>query len=316
MIFTSKLPSNQKPISLAEYLSNRFTYYDKTKWAERIMDGKISLNGEICLNPANFVGASDTIAYDAGEIIEPEADLNYSVVYEDDWLLGVNKPGNLLIHRSGKAFKNNLVYQLRFVHNPSYPDAHSTHRIDRETSGLVLLTKNKDQVSFVNKLFIDNKITKHYCAIVNGVFPESIELIDSPIGSAGLQSIPYKYWIDQNGKPALTKIISVEKINEFYSFVRLEPKTGRTHQLRVHLAATGYPIIGDKLYSVSEDEHIAWRDNRLDNDKFIIPRQALHCTSMSFIHPFTNKPCTIAAPLPNDMKNFIIERNANLQDKI
>ena len=135
MIFSSVVPpAFRNGSALVDYLAGRFTYYCSDEWRTRIAAGAVSCNGRTaCVD--DTVSAGDTISYDAGEFEEPAADLSYRVIYEDEWLLGVNKPGNLLVHRAGKSFRNNLIYQLRYAYVPPYPGAHIVHRLDRENVG-------------------------------------------------------------------------------------------------------------------------------------------------------------------------------------
>ena len=115
MIFTSTVPlSIRKGTLLPDYLAGRFTYYSREQWLSRIAEGRVRRNG-LPATAGETVAPRDRVAYDAGEFEEPAADLGYRIIYEDDWLLGVDKPGNLLVHRAGRSFRNNLMYQLRFA---------------------------------------------------------------------------------------------------------------------------------------------------------------------------------------------------------
>ena len=147
--------------------------------AHRIAAGAVSCNGRTaCID--DTVSAGDTISYDAGEFEEPAADLSYRVIYEDEWLLGVDKPGNLLVHRAGKSFRNNLIYQLRYAYVPPYPGAHIVHRLDRETSGVVCVAKSAAIKAALGREFSAGRVVKVYYAVVRGM-PEVRE-IDFPIG--------------------------------------------------------------------------------------------------------------------------------------
>lgn len=305
MIITSKVPANFRNLSLIEYLSKRFTYLSHEEWLLRISESRVKIN-DIIADVNKIVVTDDVLSYDMPDFKEPEADLNYSIVYEDEWILAVNKPGNLLVHHQGRSFKSNLIYQLRYVHEPKYDDADIINRLDRETSGLVLVSKSKDALKKFTALFKNRSIKKEYVAIVNGMLEHETGVIDKPIGKDINSKIRSKQIVEgEKSKDAFTSFEVLERSNN-YSLIKLYPKTGRTHQLRVHMLYLGYPIVGDKFYSVDEDTFFKWCKKKEDHERvFGLNRQALHCSALSFIHPFTNKELTITANIPDDMMMLI-----------
>lgn len=303
MKFNSIIPANvTSGTKLIDYLTQRFTYHTKDEWIENIKRGKVMLDD-------NYPFVNDKIkpgmilVYDPGEFEEPSANLNYSIIYEDEWFLGINKPANLLVHRAGRSFKNNLIYQIRHVHQPRFETAHTVHRLDRDTSGVILVAKNTHARSEVGKQFLEGSVEKEYIAIVQGIPDLAINKeICLPIGKMELSEVHYKFGVDPDGKPASTLITNCIELGTAHSLLTVKPLTGRTHQIRIHLAAIGHTIVGDKLYGLSEKEYLHWRDNpeqRIDELQF--PRHALHCRKMSFYHPYLKTNTTIEAPLPEDM---------------
>lgn len=306
MKFSSKVPPNIKAgTNIIDYLSARFTYHTRQEWETNIGDGKIQVEDK-CINIHFIVKPGITLIYDAGEFDETPANLDYHIIYEDDWFLGVNKPGNLLVHRAGRSFRNNLTYQLRFINDPPFPDAHPIHRIDRDTSGIVLVAKKTEARAAMSSSFADQKVNKLYRAIVHGVVDRTIKVIDAPIGKAQNSSISYKFQVEQNGKPALTELIDMMPVGDNFSLLTLKPRTGRTHQIRIHCEHIGHPIVGDKLYGLSETEYLCWRDQ---SDAFetemLFYRHALHCAVMEFDHPFDKRKLRLEAPLPEDMLDLL-----------
>jgi len=296
MIFSSKIPANiRAPIAVADYLSYRFTYHNKDKWMELIHEGRVRVNNNTC-NEYDLIKAGDTVAYEPYDFEEPAANLSYSIIYEDEWMLCVDKPGNLLVHRAGKSFRNNLVYLLRNVNTPPYPNCHPVHRLDRGTSGAVLFAKNAECGAALGNLFRDDRVVKRYAAIVHGHpninTPFSIDKPIAPDISATPGNAPCRFKVDDGGKSACTVIEEVRSFNNDFSLLTVRPLTGRTHQIRVHLSSIGFPIIGDPIY------------NEINNNP--ISRQALHCESLSFIHPYKNIECTMTAPLPDDISAIIV----------
>jgi RluA family pseudouridine synthase len=308
MIVSSVVPGNRGAVSLLEYLTKRFTYLSAEDWAKRIADGRIIHNGIVSKNAFVFLTHGDSIAYDCPEYAEPPADLNYHILYEDEWILGVAKTGNLLVHKSGKSIRSNLVYQLRYCHKPSpYPCIDAVNRLDRETSGVVLFAKDKTTLRKLHEYLFEKKICKEYIAIVKGIPGKSAWTIRLPIGKDAGSLIRYKFTvIGESGKNAETRIELMQTLKCGHSLLRVWPITGRTHQIRVHLTACGLPIVGDKLYGMSETDFLSWRN---DPSQFAkqeqFPRQALHCTSLSFQHPATKKEIVIEAPMPRDMTDLL-----------
>ena len=311
MIFTSKVPGNiERSTPLSEYLAGRFTYHSREDWERIILEGRLRVNGEVAGRSTKIVPGS-TIDYNAEEFQEPPANLDYSIIYEDQWFLGVNKPGNLLVHRAGSSFRNNLIYQIRYVNKPPFPEAHTAHRLDRDTSGVVVVAKESQARAAIGKAFSESAVQKEYAAIVHGIPPESLKKVDMPIGKSVSSSISYKFAVDSNGKPAVTLIKNVMPIGTSYSLVTLKPLTGRTHQIRIHLSYSGYPIVGDKLYGMEESRYLQWRDKPADTDTgLLFYRHALHCKEIEFLHPYMQKRITISADIPEDMK-LLIEKLRN-----
>ena len=136
MIISSRVPQTYNGFSILDYLTERFNYLSKEQWLNRITEGKVFCN-DISCSVDTIIVTDDVVAYDMPEFTEPPADLSYSIVYEDDWLLGVDKPGNLLVHHRGKSFKSNLIYHLRYLHDPPFEKAGIVNRLDRETSGVI-----------------------------------------------------------------------------------------------------------------------------------------------------------------------------------
>ncbi len=290
MKLTATVPAMHAGTPLVEYLTRRFTYHSFQEWADLIRSGRVILNDRQCL-PETLIEQGDVTTYEPQEFQEPVADLNYRIVYEDQWLLGVDKPGNLLVHRAGKAFKHNLIYQLRFGTRP-YPEAGIVNRLDRETSGVVLVAKSKDVLAFVNNQLARGRMEKEYLAVVSGCPGPGTVTIDLPLGPAQLPEQGYVQKVDvHEGKPAQTVLTLLRRVGECHSLIKAQPLTGRTHQIRVHCSAMGWPIVGDRLYGGARSD--------------LLQRQALHCCALSLSHPISHLPLRIEAPLPQDMEQLL-----------
>ena len=225
-------------------------------------------------------------------------------VYEDDDVLVVNKPGNLACHSSDRE---TLVDRLRAA---GIITPRLVNRLDRETSGLVIVAKNERAGKILGKQVLRREIDKEYLAICCGAIQQETGVIDQPIAVNSTGVVYTKRIIAPAGKPSLTEFAVQQRLPGF-SVVRLMPKTGRAHQLRVHLAWLGHPIVGDKIYGPDERLYIEFIAHGVTDamlQQLLLPRHALHASAVTFRHPVTQLPVTCRAELPADMARFIAER--------
>jgi RluA family pseudouridine synthase len=309
MIVSSKVTAVYHKKSLLDYLAGRFTYQTRDIWQERIVAGEVTCNGRSA-TPTQTIRQGDLIACNLPDPPLPDVNLGYQIVYEDEWLLGVNKPSNLRSHGSGRFMQANLIYQLRHKHDPPYPEATLINRLDKDTSGVMLLARDKETLRHVQKQFAERTVEKQYWAVVVGI-PNFIRLeIDQPIARLSSAKGVYRFGIVDEGKSAQTVVEVIRPFPPNNALLRLTPKTGRTHQLRVHLAALGHPIVGDRLYSMSDAQFLAWCEDK-QSDGLSLPRQALHCQKTTIWHPHLKRPLTITAPLPTDLVTFLQSLDQN-----
>lgn len=316
MLVSSKVTALFHKKSLLDYLAGRFTYQSREMWQARIVAGDVTCNGRAA-EPAQIVRQGDLVACDLPEPPLPDINLDYHIIYEDEWLLGVNKPGNLRSHGNGRFLQANLIYQLRHNHTPPYPEATLINRLDKDTSGVVLLARDGDTLREVQAQFANRTVEKKYLAVVEGIPKRAVQEIDLPIGRLPSAAGVYRFGITADGKPAQTTMELIRPLPPNQALVRLTPKTGRTHQLRVHLAALGHSIVGDRLYSMTDVAFLAWcadKTSKNTADNSPLPRQALHCAQTTIWHPQQKRPLTIAAPLPSDIQTFLHSLNPTLTD--
>jgi 23S rRNA pseudouridine1911/1915/1917 synthase len=301
MRVSSKVTAEYKHLPVVDYLAGRFTYRGRDEWLDLVVSGHVFCNGRLC-TPETTVTQGDLVACDLPDEALPDSfNFDYQIEYEDKWLLGINKPGNLLVHDKGRFTQANLIYHLRTRHQPPYPEARLANRLDKGTSGVIIAARDSQTLQRMQQLFAGQAVEKAYLAVVRGVPSPPSGMIDLPIGR--LESLPgvYRFGVMEGGKTAVTHYETRQTFGDQFSLLRLFPKTGRTHQLRVHLQAIGHTIVGDALYSLMDEQFLAWCDTKEPFPHEPISRQALHCARVQFEHPMVGRPCTIEAPLPPDM---------------
>ncbi len=307
MLVSSNVPVGFAPVTVAEYLAARFTYLPLREWEGLVTDGRITHNH----SPATLtthVSPGDVVACDLPDFAPPAVNLNYTIIYQDDWLLGVNKPPGLRVHSQGRFVTANLIYHLRHQRQPPYPEAHLVNRLDADTSGVVVLARDKATLAALARQFELGEVTKTYLAVVTGVPSTQAGVIDLPIGKVAGEVM--RHGVVDGGKTAVTHYHVQQTFGDAYALLTLRPEHGRTHQLRVHCAALGHPIVGDALYSMDDAAYLAWRrEGRHAGQMSLMARQALHCAQTEFLHPASGTAVRLKAPLPADMETLLANLN-------
>ncbi len=285
---------------LDDYLTHRFKYLPRHTWLERMASGRIWLNGRQG-RPRDTVRAGDTVEYQI-EVVEPAVDFSYDVVHSDEDILVVSKSGNIPVHASGQYVRHTLVARLREDFGEKLD---LVHRLDRETSGLVMLSRNTETSRALGLAFREGLIEKRYVAVVRGSPDWDETVVDAPLRKIGKQHpIPRTVVDARAGKPARTSLRVTERLGGM-AVVDANPHTGRTNQVRVHLEITGHPIVGDKAYGLPA--HLLRRmvvdpEDELVRRHLILPRHALHHAEMRLTHPRTAKLLALGARLPADLR--------------
>lgn len=215
------------------------------------------------------------------------------ILYEDDHYLIVNKPVGLIsvpssAHRGDTVASRVKGYYLKKDYQ--HKVVHVVTRLDRYTSGVMLIAKNTLAHSLMGNLLNHQKLEKHYEALAQGHLRQSEGLIDAPIARSS-ESIIERV-VASEGKPSITQYKMLNYLKNDISHVSLSLHTGRTHQIRVHMSHMGHPLVGDDLYGGSKE---------------LLDRQALHCSSYRFEHPLTGECLEVQAPLPEDMQRLVDE---------
>jgi Pseudouridylate synthases, 23S RNA-specific len=286
--------------TLLQFLLRRFRYLDDQEWKENIDAKRIWVDGR--LGKASLtLHDNQKIIYYRPDFLEPEVDSQFDIIYEDDFLIALCKSGNLPTSPSGKYYKNTLVnlVKSRFGMKKLY----TLHRLDRETSGVIIFAKRHEIAQTMAALFRKKQIQKKYTAILNGHLPQSSgkaiseAYIYLPIGKDSNSKIRIKQSVSSSGKPCQTYFSEKEKIGDL-SLVEVRPITGRTHQIRVHAAHIGCAVLGDKLYGLTDDGFLRWLsegDDYLLEQNFPLHRQLLHASEIRFEHPVKKNETVISA---------------------
>jgi len=229
--------------------------------------------------------------------VEPEP-LPLTVLYEDEAVVAIDKPPGIVVHPAPGARRgtvvNALLYRLSSVAGVGDPERPGiVHRLDRDTSGVLLVARTVAALEGLARQFRERKIVKRYLAIVRGRLAPATGVIDRPIGRHPRERKRMSVR-SRRGRAAVTRWQVLEYLPGA-TLVRLAPETGRTHQLRVHLAALGHPVVGDRLYGV----------RRVKGPTS--SRQALHAEEIRFVHPTTGRPIVVASPLPRDLAGLLAE---------
>ncbi len=356
--FESFIGPHAQGLSLIDFLSRRFTYFSKEMWAEKIHSKDVLINDKPSLD-CDTLKAGDKVRYMALKTQEPPVPKEIPIIFEDEDLLIVNKPSHIPVHPSGRYLRNTLIHVLQKQRNHKL--LFLAHRLDRETTGVCVLTKSHLAKEKVYWQFFNSEVEKTYWALAWGEPNPKSGTIDAPIGQArpdqssirikqvvrgadsktaktkyhtiSTQWIEAPQWAPPPWEGLIETLIKRKKIahkGEFsdykgpwpVSLVECKPITGRTNQIRVHMAHIGCGLLGDKLYDPNEEIFKQWKDelpdfssmpknnNKRNNlkhieiqslelkNRLILKGHALHAKSLRIRHPRTGRIIEFQAPAP------------------
>ena len=288
---------------LDHFLKRRIGRLSRTR-IQSILRTQIFFSDGRSVRPAASVHAGETILLRRPAPIEPEVPRHFEILYEDPSVLVIDKPAGLPMHTTAKFWRNTLTALLR----ERYPNESMevAHRIDRETSGVLVIARGHEVASFLTRAFARRAVEKTYLALVKGQPPDEgridrpLKLLDSPshvmMGTAA------------DGLTAVTRYRVVRRFAA-HALCEAHPESGRQHQIRVHFQSIGHPIVGDKLYGASEALFMRACDEGVTPELLAqfddLPRHALHAHRLTFPHPKTKQPLTVESPLPSDLVDYI-----------
>jgi len=297
------VPADLHGLRVDQYLQRKIGRISRTR-AQRIIQSSDFLLDGACVKVSQRVkyGQKVTLIRLSPDSPSDIAGIKIPVVFENSDFVVLNKPAGLSMHPSANCLFKTLTYWLR-IHRPN-EKINPCHRIDKETSGLVICAKNRRTESLIKKLFMNSAIKKSYIAVVTGrLLTQTINIPLALQRDRGLVAI--RMIADTEGKSALTRVRPIfYDVNSDRSLVMCRPKTGRQHQIRAHLSAVGHPIVGDKLYAHGErffDDYCRRKPNI--ESELMHPRHALHAWGLSFY--LKNTRHAFSCEIPKDFAELI-----------
>ena len=294
LIFTG-----EDKIRLDLYLTQQEMYPSRSQIRNLIAQGKIRVNNNP-VKPSYILKNRDVINLALLEKKELEIraeEIPLDIIYEDEYLVVVNKPADMIVHPAGKIRSGTLVNALLYYCKDSLSGIGGVirpgivHRLDKNTSGLMVAAKNDFAHLDLSRQIKEHQVTKKYIALVQGGMRDDSGIIDAPIGRSLKNRKKMAVTVEGKSREAITHFKVLKRFSG-YTLVEATLRTGRTHQIRVHLAFIGYPIVGDKLYGHKKQA-------------LNINRQALHSHILGFAHPSSKKYLEFSTPLPKDMQKLI-----------
>ena len=308
----------QEPVRVDKYMSSHMEDTSRHRIQCAIKEQYVQVNGKVV--KANYiVRPEDVISFvmpyrRRGLEIVPQ-DIPLDIVFEDDDVLMVNKPAGMVVHPGHGHYESTLINALAFHLGISQgPEAEDermgilVHRIDKDTSGLLVVAKNDEAQLNLAKQFFEHSIDRVYVAVVWGNIKEDEGTIDANIGRDPNDRLRFRVYDDpEKGKHAVTHYRVLERFG-FVTVIECRLETGRTHQIRVHMASIGHPLFGDERYGGTEilrGERSSTYKAFIQNCFQLCPRQALHARTLGFVHPTTGQQMDFTSELPSDMAALI-----------
>lgn len=310
-VYTHTIDETDIGTRLDKIATERFDGFSRVQIQGFIDDGSLTVNG-MPQKSKYRVKSGDTLTLKA--VLDNHSEdlpenIALDVVYEDDEVVVINKPAGLVVHPGAGNRTGTLVNALLYHYpdNAHLPRAGLVHRIDKDTSGLLIVARTKSAQLDLTEQLKDKSVYREYVCVATGLPSDILRhaTIELPIARHRIHRT--KMAIVDGGKPAITHITHATLLGTHYSLLHVCLETGRTHQIRVHLSHVGHALLGDKVYGKAPKSGL---DSHIRQAVLDFPRQALHAHKLGFVHPTTGKSLVFCADLPSDM----VEMIAILQD--
>ncbi|MBE9155244.1 RNA pseudouridine synthase [Nodosilinea sp. LEGE 06152] len=304
-VYTDRITPTEANLSVLDFYSNRYRHSSRAEWRDRILSGQIRLNGDT-VSPDDYLHAGHTLTYHRPPWQEPEVPLGFEVLYEDGDVVAIAKPAGLPVLPGGNFLAHTLLHQLRlrYPENPPIP----VHRLGRGTSGVMVLGRSPLARSVLSRQLRDSTATAHnpqaahpirktYRALIGASNLPAAFTLTTPIGKVDHPALGYVYAASPTGLPAYSEGIVIQRTTDS-TLVEVTIRTGRPHQIRIHLATAGFPLLGDPLYGVGGIPLIV---EPAADGTVPVPGDIgyhLHAYRLELPHPRTQEPLQIVCPAP------------------
>ena len=304
-----EIASEEAGARLDAFLASRISERSRARLKRAIDDGEVTVDGKI-VKPSHKLRAGERVEVELtatviDETLLPEP-IPLEIVYEDDQLVVINKRAGMVVHPGAGIFSGTLANALLFHFRELSENAGAirpgiVHRLDRDTSGLIVVAKTEGAHAALSDQFRAREVYKSYVALVHGRVKEERGKIDEPIGRDPRHRTRMSV-ARRGGREALS-LFRVRHVYGRFTLLDVEIKTGRTHQIRVHLAWLKHPVVGDEVYGAGRDTNIQDAELRAHIQK--LGRQFLHAAVLRFRHPVTAAPLSFKAELPAELNDFL-----------
>lgn len=308
-VYTLTVAAEEKGSRLDAFVAKSLEDISRARVQKLLDEGRLTVDGAV--KKANYrLNGGEEIRLEIPPAVSAEAlpeDIPLDILYEDSDIIVINKARGMAVHPSPGIYSGTLVNALLYhckdlsgiggVERPGI-----VHRLDKDTSGVMVAAKNDNAHASLSKQIGEKSASRVYCAVVRGSINEEAGVIKGAIGRD--EKDRQKMAVRADGKPAVTHFRVMERIGD-YTITECRLETGRTHQIRVHLAHIGYPVFGDPKYG-------SHKKTPFDG---IIEGQALHSRQMTLVHPVTGEEMTFTAPMPKDMEKLIAAIRARAEQK-
>ena len=305
-VYTLTVAAEEKGSRLDAFVAKNLEDISRARVQKLLDEGRLTVDGAV--KKANYrLNGGEEIRLEIPPAVSAEAlpeDIPLDILYEDSDIIVINKARGMAVHPSPGIYSgtlvNALLYHCKDLSGVERPGI--VHRLDKDTSGVMVAAKNDNAHASLSKQIGEKSASRVYCAVVRGSINEEAGVIKGAIGRD--EKDRQKMAVRADGKPAVTHFRVMERIGD-YTITECRLETGRTHQIRVHLAHIGYPVFGDPKYG-------SRKKTPFDG---IIEGQALHSRQMTLVHPVTGEEMTFTAPMPKDMEKLIAAIRARAEQK-
>ena len=313
-----KADKGQQPLRVDKFLMNRIENASRNKIQKAAKDGSVYVN-ETPVKSNYKVKANDVVTvmfeHPPYEFLLVPEEIPLDIVFEDDQVIVVNKPAGMVVHPGHGNYSGTLINALVY-HFENLPENSSgrpglVHRIDKDTSGLLVVAKTEEAMTHLSKQFFHKTTEREYIALVWGDVAEDKGTIEGHIGRHPKNRLQNTVFegddADEKGKPAVTHYEVLERLG-YVTLVSCRLETGRTHQIRVHLKYIGHTLFNDERYGgndILKGTHFSKYKQFVENCFKVLPRQALHARTLGFEHPTTGKFMRFESPVPEDIEQCL-----------